>query len=228
MDWDGEGFALAMRDDSRGLALDLKTRPAKPLVFEGPNGFSRKGEGPTAASLYYSFTRLATEGSLTVGGRAVPVRGTSWMDKEFGSSQLSAAQVGWDWFSLQLADGRDVMLYVLRRADGTADQRSATIVTAAGAARYAGAEGWTAEATAHWTSPETGARYPARWTIEIPSEGLRLDVRPRAPGQENVSRLASGLVYWEGAVSARDARGREVGRGYVELTGYGERSRPPL
>jgi len=228
VDWDGEGFVFAMRDDVRGLALDLKTRPDKPLVFQGPNGFSRKGASPSAASHYYSFPRLTTTGSLTVGGRTETVAGTSWMDKEFGSSQLSASQVGWDWFSLQLDDGRDLMLYVLRRADGTPDYRNATIIGRDGAPRYAAPADWTATSTASWTSPRTRARYPARWTIEVPSEGLRLDVVPRLASQENVSRLSGGVVYWEGAVEVRGPAGRPIGRGYVELTGYGEGSRPPI
>jgi predicted secreted hydrolase len=228
VDWDGKGFVFAMRDDARGLALDLKTRSAKPLVLQGPNGFSRKGAAPSAASHYYSFTRLATEGSLTLGGRTETVTGVSWMDKEFGSSQLSATQVGWDWLSLQLDDGRDLMLYVLRRADGTPDYRNATIIGRDGTPRYAAPADWKATATASWTSPRTRARYPARWTIEVPAEGLRLDVVPRVEDQENVSLLSGGVVYWEGAVEVRDLSGRPLGRGYVELTGYGEGSRPPI
>ncbi|HEX6850493.1 MAG TPA: lipocalin-like domain-containing protein [Candidatus Polarisedimenticolaceae bacterium] len=226
--WNGAGFDASMRDDAKGIAFDLTTRPEKPLVLQGPNGFSRKGEGPTAASQYYSFTRLRTEGTLTVGGRSWKVRGSSWMDKEFGSSQLSKEQVGWDWFSLKLADGRDVMLYALRRADGTADFRNGTVIAADGTPRGLDPSAWSVRATGSWTSPATGATYPSGWIVELPSEGLRLAVVPLLREQENAGLASGGVFYWEGAVEIRDAEGERVGSGYVELTGYGKGSRPPV
>ncbi len=112
--WNGEGFDFKMQDQVQGIAFQLSTHPLKPLVFQGPNGYSRKGEDSRAASQYYSFTRLVTQGSLSVDGETFQVDGESWMDKEFGSHQLAENQVGWDWFSLQLEDGREVMLYHLR------------------------------------------------------------------------------------------------------------------
>ena len=228
VDWDGEGYRFAMRDDRHGIAFDLATRPAKPLVLQGPNGFSRKAPGDERASLYFSFTRLATEGTMTLDGKTYRVRGTAWMDKEFSSNALDEGQVGWDWFSLRLRDGRDLMLYGLRRADGTFDFRNGTVVAADGTARYLQPTDWTSTASATWTSKGTGATYPARWTIAIPSEGLTLDVVPEFPDQENRSRVGGGLHYWEGAVRALDSRGIEIGEGYVELTGYGEGNRPPV
>lgn len=227
LDWTGEGFVFSMEDDRAGIAIDLSTAPEKPLVFQGPGGLSRKGGGPSAASLYYSFPRLRTEGTVALGGERFRVRGTSWMDKEFGSSQLSLGQVGWDWFSLRLADGRDLMAYVLRRADGTVDHRSATWIAVDGAPRYLADHEWTLRSTARWRAP-SGAEYPAAWTIEIPGEGLVLTIRPRIQEQENRSRLAGGVDYYEGAVAVTDPRGREIGSGYVELTGYREGSRPPV
>ncbi|MFQ6673041.1 MAG: lipocalin-like domain-containing protein, partial [Candidatus Tectimicrobiota bacterium] len=172
--WNGEAFDVAMQDDRHGLAFALTTRPAKPLVFQGPNGFSRKGEGPNAASHYYSFTWLATEGSLTLDGTTFDVKGDSWMDKEFSSTRLAEHQAGWDWFSLQLDDGREIMLYLLRHKAGGVDFAQGTIVSQKGEARYLARGDWTVRATRTWTSPETGAAYPARWTVEIPDEGLRL------------------------------------------------------
>jgi predicted secreted hydrolase len=226
LQWNERAFDFEMRDAWRGLALDLSTHPEKPLVFQGPNGFSSKGG--REASLYYSFTRLKTEGTLEVDGRVWNVRGTSWMDKEFSSSQLGEDQVGWDWFSLQLDDGRDIMLYILRRADGSADFRNGTLVLSDGATRYLASDEWTIKAIDSWESPETKAVYPSRWVLEMPAEKLRLDIAPLLANQENRSRLPGGVYYWEGAVVAKDEDGKIVGRGYVELTGYGENNRPPV
>jgi predicted secreted hydrolase len=224
--WNDRAFDFAMKDEWRGLALDLRTQPEKPLIFQGSNGYSSKGGG--GASLYYSFTRLKTEGTLEVEGRVWNVHGTSWMDKEFSSSQLGEDQVGWDWFSLQLDDGRDIMLYILRRKDGSADFRNGTLVFPDATTRYLTSDEWSVKALDSWESPETEAVYPSRWVLEIPAEKLRLDIAPLLANQENRSRLPGGVYYWEGAVVAKDKDGKIVGRGYVELTGYGENNRPPV
>jgi predicted secreted hydrolase len=223
-----DAFELEMRDRARGMALSLTAKPEKPLVFQGPDGFSRKSTVPGHASLYYSITRLDTHGTITAGGREWRVRGTAWMDREMGSSQLAPGQVGWDWWSLQLADGRDLMLYRLRRADGSVDFSYATVIDRGGGTRWLEPGSWEARATRTWRSAETGAEYPAAWSITVPSEQIDIAVEPRVAAQENVARLAGGLFYWEGAVRVRDASGRDAGRGYVELTGYGEGNRPPL
>jgi predicted secreted hydrolase len=226
LSWNDRAFDFEMRDEWQRLAFDLRTDPEKPLVLQGPNGYSSKGGG--GASLYYSFTRLKTEGTLELDGRVWSVRGTSWMDKEFGSSQLGKDQVGWDWFSLQLEDGRDIMLYVLRRTDGSADFRNGTTVSSDGVPRYLEPDEWTVESVDSWKSSDTQAVYPSRWIVEIPGDELRLDVAPLLANQENRSRLPGGVYYWEGAVVVRDEKGKGVGRGYVELTGYGENNRPPV
>ena len=226
--WNGRSFDFAMADDTKGFAFDLRTEPTKPLVLQGPNGFSRKGSEPGAASLYYSFTRLATEGTLRLDGETLEVRGESWMDKEFSSSQLTESQVGWDWFSLQLTDGRELMLYVLRRKDGAPDFRHAMLVSEEGEVRYLDPEEWNVRVLDSWESEDTGAGYPSRWSIEIPAEGLTLDVRPDLPNQENRSGLPGGVYYWEGAVTIFGPGGEELGQGYVELTGYGEDNKPPV
>jgi predicted secreted hydrolase len=225
--WNGAAFDFAMSDRAAGLALELETTPEKPLVFQGPGGLSRKGRDPGAASLYYSFTRLRTSGWIELEGRRLAVEGTAWMDKEFGSNQLTAEQVGWDWFSLQLEDGQDLMLYVLRRRDGTVDFARGTWVAPGGEVRYLDAAEWSYEATGAWTSPRTGIRYPSGWRVRIPGLGLDLEVAPRVEGQENVATRSGGLAYWEGAVEVRGA-GRRLGLGYVELTGYGKGNRPPI
>ncbi len=226
--WNGEGFDLEARDDAGRFRLKLSTRAERPVVLQGPNGLSRKGEAPGAASQYYSLTRLATRGTVVLDGREVSVSGESWMDKEFGSSQLSEEQVGWDWFALRLDDGRDLMLYALRERDGSAGVRNGTRVAPDGGLRLLGAEDWSVRSLGAWTSDATGATYPARWRIEVPSEGIALEVVPDFPDQENVPRTPRAPFYWEGSVSVRDGSGRPVGRGYVELTGYGEGNRPPV
>jgi predicted secreted hydrolase len=226
--WNGSAFDLEAVDERQGIAFALSTAPDKPLVFEGPNGFSRKARAEGAASQYYSFTRLATEGMLRIGGETFRVRGESWMDKEFSTSHLGQDQVGWDWFSLQMNDGRELMLYFMRRADGKIDFAQGTVVRPEGRTRFLDTGEWTTRTTATWRSDRTEAVYPAGWVIEIPSEALRVEVVPIVGDQENVGRLSGGVYYWEGAVAVYDEDGESVGSGYVELTGYGEGSRPPV
>lgn len=223
-----QGFDLHAADRERGFGLTLRTVPRKPLVFEGPGGLSRKGTAPGAASLYTSFTRLGTAGRLVVDGDTLEVTGTSWMDQEFGSNQLGKNEVGWDWFSLQLSDDRDVMLYLIRDRDGRVTFGHGTIVDSKGAVRYLEPHDWTVEATGTWKSPVTGAVYPSGWRLEIPSEELRLRVEPLLQDQEDVARRSGNLFYWEGAVRVVGREEGPAGRGYVELTGYGEDNRPPL
>jgi predicted secreted hydrolase len=223
---DGDGFDLDVSDRARGLAIRLALRPERPPVLQGPGGLSRKSSAEGYASLYYSLTRLATEGEVELGGVHLPVRGESWMDKEFGSSHLAPDQAGWDWLALRLADGRDLMLYLLRGRDGATSFASGTVVGAGGRPRYLSAADFRVEVTGRWRSPATGARYPAGWTVEVPSERLALRVEPEVPDQEN--RGGSAPYYWEGAVRVTAADGSPAGEGFVELTGYGEGNRPPL
>lgn len=225
---EGDAFRLSMRDDARGVALDLLARPTKPLALQGPNGLSRKAPDPAYASLYYSVTRLATEGTLTVAGRELAVRGESWMDKEMGSSQLAPDQVGWDWWSLRLADGRDLTLYVLRRADGSTSWRTATLVERDGTVRGLAPDAWTVRTTGSWRSAASGAVYPSGWEVAVPGEGILLDVVPLSEEAENRSTLLPDLSYWEGPVGLTGPDGRPSGEGYVELTGYTRGARLPL
>jgi predicted secreted hydrolase len=226
LDWNGEGFDFSAKDDREGFGFRLHTRPKKPLVLQGPGGFSRKGESEDAASLYYSFTRLETRGEVTLGRETFEVEGESWMDKEFSSSQLGENQVGWDWFSLRLDDGREAMLYLMRAESGAVDYANGTLVDAEGRATYLDRSAFEIEVLDHWTSSTTGARYPSRWKIRVAE--LDLLVRSAVPDQENRSRLPRGVFYWEGAVVVETTEGKPFGRGFVELTGYGEGNRPPV
>ena len=227
LSWNGDGFDITARDDATGMSFTLSSRPGKPLVFQGPNGYSRKTQSGDGASLYYSFTRLQTSGRLTLDGRTWQVSGESWMDKEFFTSVLEPQQIGWDWFSLQLDDRREVMLFLLRQEDGSTDFAGGSVISADGDATYLGRGAFRVAVTEHWQSPHTEGVYPSRWRLSIPQAQLDLDVVAEADDQENRSRLINALYYWEGAVKVLH-NGEPVGKGYVELTGYGASSRPAL
>ncbi len=209
---------LAAEDRDAGLGLELTLEPTRALVRHGVDGWSQKGPEPGNASVYLSWTRLATRGTLTARGRTFAVTGSSWMDHEWGTSQLGPEVVGWDWFSLRLGDGRDLMVYRLRRADGSADPASSgTLVAANGSTRRLGAGEIELEAGATWTSPATGATYPVHWRLAIPSAGVDLELIALLNSAEVDGRASTGVAYWEGPV---EARGSSTGEGYVELTGY--------
>lgn len=222
--WNGTGFDISATDDALGIGMTLRTRPEKALVLQGPNGYSAKERNGGGASLYYSFTRLATDGQITLNGETWDVSGLSWMDREFGSNQLGAEQVGWDWFSVQLDDGRDVMLYLLRTEAGV-DYAQGTLVSPTGEVEFLDQGEWKVDVLGESRSPHTAATYPSHWQIALPDDTL--EVVPIVSDQENVSALVENLYYWEGAVIVR-RRGQDVGRGFVELTGYGRGSRPAI
>jgi len=208
-----------------GASLDLNLASLKPVVLNGEGGLSRKGREPGNASYYYSIPRLATSGTLTVGGERFQVSGLSWLDREWSTSALSGNQAGWDWFALQLDDGRDLMFYRLRQKDGGADPYSAGTLTAAdGSSRALGAGEVRLSTSAWWTSPASGTRYPARWRLAAPGAGIDLEVVPRLAGQE----LLGSFSYWEGAVALRGmVNTPQGGSGYLEMTGYGDKSAGP-
>ena len=205
------------------VVIELELDPGKPPVVHGARGVSQKASGHGNASHYYSLTRMPTRGRVITGGRDQRVTGDSWMDHEFGSSQLGPDQVGWDWFSLQLNDGRDLMLYRLRLTDGgTEPLSSGTLVERDGRTRGLTLAEFELAPLSVWKSSRTGGTYPARWRLRVPSAGIDLILDPRVADQELVTRTTGGIAYWEGAVKAAGtSRGQRVtGRGYVELTGY--------
>jgi predicted secreted hydrolase len=227
-DWSAEGVdgdaapvRLTVAEDD--VAIDLVLESDKPVVLQGERGLSRKGSEPGNASYYYSLTRMPARGRVTVRGEPFEVRGLAWMDREWGTSSLGPDLAGWDWFALQLADGRELMLYQLRRSDGSADRFSGgSLVAADGSSRGLTVEDFQIQVLGTWQSPRGGTRYPARWRVTIPRERIQLDVTPRLPDQE----LALAVRYWEGAVRAEgSAGGRPIGGvGYVELVGYARAS----
>lgn len=201
------------------VALDLTLTDLKGPVLHGDRGYSQKGPDPGNASTYISLTRLASEGTVKIGGRSVPVEGLSWQDHEYSTSALAANQIGWDWFALQLDDGSELKVFHIRQADGSVDPFSAgTLVAPDGVVTPLTQDDFTIDVHATWRSPHSGAEYPARWTVTVPSQELQLEIEPYLADQElNVS-----YSYWEGAVKISGERnGTPVsGDGYVEMTGY--------
>jgi predicted secreted hydrolase len=218
-------------DETARIGLDLTLRAERPPVLHGDGGLTAKGSGPDAgASWYVSVPRLRTEGALHAGGRRHAVSGTSWMDHEFFTGGLAPGQEGWDWLSLRLEDGRDVMLYRLRGAGGATDFALGTATARDGtAARPLDAAGAVFQPRERWRSPATGVEYPVAWRIELPREDLALEVRTPVEAQEIPSRESVGFSYWEGLVDAAGRwEGRSVrGEGYLEMTGYDRPLRLP-
>jgi predicted secreted hydrolase len=209
--WEGETQTLeAMADE---FHFRLRLRPVKQLVIHGENGVSQKAAGAGKASYYLSFPRLEAEGELD----GAAVRGTAWMDHEWFSHPLDSTQVGWDWFSAQLDDGTELMLFELRRADGTIDPYSSgSYVDRQGRARHLKAGEFSLERLEYWTSPRTQARYPVRWRVRAPTLGVAVECTAAVRQQELVAK-GTGPSYWEGAVNYS---GTVTGVGYLEMTGY--------
>lgn len=230
----GDPHGVRLHVPGREFALDLELRAEREPVLHGVDGLDRKGEARGNASWYYSLTRLAAKGRVTVDGKARAVRGMAWMDHEFGTTQLAAENAGWDWMGLRLSDGSDLMLYRLRRKDGAPSPHSAgTWVDPNGrsvAFTLAPGSGNRLTPLRWWQSPATGARYPIAWRIELPELDVELTVEPLLEAQELAPTPGIPFAYWEGAVSVKGRRGRRAvrGEGYLELTGYGGSLDPVL
>lgn len=212
--WDLSNGAQSLSAVAEDVRLRLLLRPAKPLVIQGENGVSQKAAGVGKASYYVSFPRLEVAGTLN----GASVSGTAWMDHEWFTHQLEPNQRGWDWFSVQLASGADLMLFELRQSDGSTDPfSSGTYVALDGRATHLRRTDFSLQPLAYWTSPQTHTRYPIRWRATIPSLNLSLECAAAIPNQELVSSDASSPSYWEGAVTYG---GASPGVGYLEMTGY--------
>ncbi|MBM4226691.1 MAG: carotenoid 1,2-hydratase [Gammaproteobacteria bacterium] len=212
-----EAWELEATTATHGLSLLLT--PLKDWVGQGEQGYSRKGPGEGNASRYYSGTRLAAKGKVMLAGTPLEVVGRAWLDREWGTSALAPGTRGWDWFGLQLDDGSDLMVYLLRQENGRASSFSAgSLVSGAGAVIPLVAQDLAIEVQDTWISPHSGRRYPARWRLRIARRALDLEITPRVADQE-----WQGLVrYWEGCVTVEGvSAGSPVkGLGYAELTGY--------
>jgi predicted secreted hydrolase len=211
-------ISLRARDTVTGIGLGLELRPQRELVLHGAGGYSQKGSEVGNASVYVSWTRLAVMGELEVGGSRLAVSGSAWFDHEWGTSQLGDGVVGWDWFSLRLDDGRDLMVYRLRRGDGTADPfSSGSLVAAGGKIINLRADDFVIEPTDFWSSEDSGGTYPSGWRLRLPRYAIDLELRPLVLNAEVDGSRTTGVIYWEGPVAAT---GSATGEGYVELTGY--------
>ena len=214
----GDGqFALAA--DMPGYAMRLDVETTKPAALHDGDGYIDYGNG--TASYYYSWTRMAVTGELDLGQGPMRVSGEAWMDHQWGDFATYQAG-GWDWFSAQLDDGTDVMLYLIRDAEGQPLRVDGSIVGPEGELSVLGEGDFAITADGEWSSPGTGTTYPSGWTITIPGQELSMTVRPSLPDQELDTRATTGVIYWEGeAVVTATHRGRPVtGLGYAELTGY--------
>jgi predicted secreted hydrolase len=223
--WNGDQQTLQAIDPHFELQFTLKSQ--KPPVIQGENGVSQKSAGAGHASHYISLTHLATTGTITLGGKSIQVTGLTWMDHEFFTHQLERDQIGWDWFSVQLADNTELMLFRIRRKNGSVDPFSAaTFVDANGKSTHLRAEEFTLQpGGAQWTSSVTKATYPIQWKIAVPKLGLDLEVKTELPSQELVGGPGNGTLtpsYWEGSVTYDGTRdGAKIqGAGYLEMTGY--------
>jgi predicted secreted hydrolase len=222
-DWFVRGDGpIRMHAAAEGTALQLEQRPLKAPAIHGVGGISKKAACRSCASHYYSLTRLATRGTVVVAGRRFSVDGISWMDHEFGSDELQADQAGWDWFSVQLDDGRELMLYRLRQRDGSiTPESSGSVVGRDGSVRHLRLADFSVEPLGSWRSPHTGGTYPSGWRVRVPSESLDVRVTPQLLDQE-LDDAQIGVAYWEGAcdVTGTDRGAPVNGASYVELTGY--------
>lgn len=210
----GSTFPMKLQAADRGVELSLSLTQEKPRVLQGDQGYSRKGKDVGNASGYVSHTRLSAAGSIVAAGRKFTVTGSAWMDHEWSTSVLDEGLVGWDWFSLHLDDGRELMLYQLRDEDGSSSEFSAgAMIDVDGKKQALKRSDFVIQVKDTWTSPRTGRRYPARWILEVPTLSIRLEVEPLLADQE----LQVSVNYWEGAVRAK---GTTTASGYVELVGY--------
>jgi len=220
--WSPDANSQHLRAVAADFAVELSLATTKPPVIHGVNGVSQKAAEPGRASHYISLTRLATRGTITVDGQTFQVDGLAWMDHEFFTQQLDAGSTGWDWLSLQLADGSDLMLFRLRHKDGSIDAYSAgTCIDPQGRTTHLTANQFVlSPGTETWTSPSTHGAYPISWTVRVPSLGIDAAVSTRLPQQE----LSGSITppYWEGAVKAIGIHGSQplTASGYLEMTGY--------
>jgi predicted secreted hydrolase len=224
-DWVVEGLGRFhhVQAVTDSMSINLIFEPRKRPVVHGVDGVSRKGEEPSNASHYYSITRAAVEGVIMDENGPTEVTGEAWLDREWSTSALSPGQVGWDWFSVQLETGEELMLYRMRRADGAQDRfSSGSWITTQGTVEHLGAEAYKITDTRTWKSPTSGAEYPSEWVVEVPAQELSLRIRPTVADQELRTEESSRITYWEGSALVEGTRqGRPVrGRSYVELTGY--------
>jgi predicted secreted hydrolase len=227
-DWSMEGREVSLqnhllRAGDKDFGIEFSLTPKKNPVVHGQNGVSQKAEGEGYASHYYSIPRLKTEGKIFLRGKELPVQGISWMDHEFGSSQLRDDQVGWDWFSIQLDNQFELVFYQMRHSNGKIDlSSSGTMIFADGTHHHLPLKAFQIEALEKWRSQKSGATYPSKWRVKVPDYRIELLLTPTIRDQELITKESTRVTYWEGSVRVEGKyQGDPIkGVGYVELTGY--------
>ena len=223
-DWnarEAHGSHILRAATNQGITFEASLKPVKPVVLNGENGVSFKDEGE--ASRYFSYTRMALEGDLLIDGRAEHFTGSAWMDREFGTWEPTQNQKGWDWFSIQLEDNSELMVYQLRDADGEpTPYSSGSFHSPDGGVTKLSFPDFRIEPLSKWKSDRSDAEYPSGWEITVPALGLVLKLQPELADQELDTRGTTMIVYWEGAcsVSGTSSGAPVNGNAYVELVGY--------
>ena len=232
-DWhaglDGPSTALRASRQHKLYAMDAKAGidlvldEGKVPAINGINGMNQKGARQGNASHYYSLTRMPTTGTIVVDGERFAVAGETWMDHEFSTSFLEPEQRGWDWFSIQLSDNRELMLYRMRRADGSHDPRSSgTLIDVNGKTTHLTDRDFTLTPGRSTFKSKNGAVYPTEWTVAVPSHKIDLTVTTPLNDQELSLVQSTGVAYWEGMIDVTGQSGSQAvtGSGYLEMTGY--------
>jgi predicted secreted hydrolase len=211
--------AYTAQIEAEGFGLSLELAPTQAPMLNGANGFSQKGPALRSASYYYSMPHLRVTGTVSREGQAQRVSGEAWLDHEWSSEYLDAEARGWDWVGINLADGGALMAFRMRDRQGNARWAGGSLRGADGGVRVLAPDAIAFVPGRRWRSPRTGTEYPVEWQLQ--AGDLSIALRPLMDDQESDARASTGAVYWEGAVTAlRD--GLPIGRGYLELTGYGE------
>ena len=213
------------------FSYELTLTPLKPPVLHGREGYSLKGSTPERASCYYSFTRLNAVGGIYFGNKTFKVKGFAWMDHEFSTEFLEPELTGWDWFSLQLSDQTEIMVFLLRLDNGRLSAASSgTFVDASGRSLHLAGDDFNVSVLDTWTSKRSKAVYPTLWRLQVFPLSLDVAIASKLADQEMLTSESTGVPYWEGSVSihgTKNARPVE-GQGYVELTGYAEPFDAPM
>lgn len=222
-DWSLRATAdgYAARIPANGFAIELAFRATQPVLLQGAQGYSRKGPLPAQSSFYYSRPHLAVSGAIVIEGERREVAGEAWLDHEWSSEYLAPQAEGWDWAGINLADGGALMAFRIRDRRGGTFWAGGTLRRSDGTVRVLAPEEVAFTPVRTWRSPRTDAEYPV--AMRLRAGALEVALEPMMDDQELDSRASVGTVYWEGAVRASDgarASGREIGRGYLELTGY--------
>lgn len=218
----GERYIAQIDSDEFGFELELAA--TQPPLLQGKDGYSRKGPDPQSASLYYSQPQLKVSGSIRRGERRERVTGSGWLDHEWSSALLDAQAAGWDWVGLNLDDGGALMLFRIRDRAGRTHWAGGSFRDRTGQVREFAPTEIEFLPGRRWRSPRTGVEYPVTFRVRAP--GFDFALAPLLDDQESDTRASTGAIYWEGAVTASSS-GQRIGRGYLELTGYGEVLRLP-